>query len=71
MCGRNVVGILKVFSIDQALPLPIFSSAHLSDSRLSDAHLGPPPLSPRLPSHFGSCFFTLHGLWNSVDVPGC
>ena len=45
MCGRCVAGILKMGSVDQTLPLPIFSSAHLSDSCLSATHLAP-PLSP-------------------------
>lgn len=66
----EVAGILKMVSVDQALPLPIFSSAYLSDSGLSATHLAP-PLSPRPPSHLASCFFILHGLWNRVDRPEC
>lgn len=71
MRGRCVAGILKMVSVDQALPLPIFGSACLSDSGLSATHLAPPPLSPRPLSHLASCFFILHGLWNSVDRPEC
>lgn len=59
--------ILKMLSVAPTLHLPTFSSARLSDSCLSDTHLGSSFVClTRLPPHPDSSFFILCGLWNSV-----